>query len=223
MPQICGYNFKNRNFIMHIKIYFDDKPVFLCTELTVELNEILHHPDAVFVDEFSANAIKSLLHEIVKPQFHAGVVLHNKLNELKKAFFKNFTPIEAAGGIVQNESNQLLFIKRLGKWDLPKGKIEKGEKEDAAAIREIEEETGVKNLTLKNKIGETYHTYTAFGKHFVKTTHWYYLTCANEQQLIPQTEEDITAIQWVDKTDMLTQLNNTYPSIKDILNAFYKS
>jgi 8-oxo-dGTP pyrophosphatase MutT (NUDIX family) len=208
---------------MHIKIYFDDKPVFLCTELTAELNEILHHPDAVFIDEFSANAIKSLLHDIVKPQFHAGVVLHTNLDELKRAFFKNFTPIEAAGGIVQNQNKQILFIERLGKWDLPKGKIEKGEKQEETALREIAEETGVTHLTLKNIIGETYHTYNAFGKHFIKTTHWFYLTCTTEQQLIPQTEENITAIKWVNKKEIEVQMNNTYPSIKDILNAFYKS
>ncbi len=208
---------------MHIKIYFDTKPVFLCTALTPELTEILHHPDAVFIDEFSVNAIKSLLHEIIKPQFHAGVVLHTNLNELKKAFFKNFTQIEAAGGIVENENHQLLFIERLGKWDLPKGKIEKGEKEEDAASREIEEETGVKNLTLKNKIGETYHTYNAFGKNFIKTTHWFYLMCKNDQQLTPQTEENITAIQWVNKNELEIQLSNTYPSIKDILKSFYKS
>jgi 8-oxo-dGTP pyrophosphatase MutT (NUDIX family) len=208
---------------MHIKIYFDTKPVFLCTALTPELTEILHHPDAVFIDEFSVNAIKSLLHEIIKPQFHAGVVLHTNLNELKKTFFKNFTQIEAAGGIVENENHQLLFIERLGKWDLPKGKIEKGEKEEEAASREIEEETGVKNLTLKNKIGETYHTYNAFGKNFIKTTHWFYLMCKNDQQLTPQTEENITAIQWVNKNELAIQLSNTYPSIKDILKSFYKS
>lgn len=208
---------------MHIKIYFDAKPVFLCTELTPELTEILHHPDAVFIDEFSVNAIKSLLHEIIKPQFHAGVVLHTNLNELKKTFFKNFTQIEASGGIVENEKHQLLFIERLGKWDLPKGKIEKGEKEEEAASREIEEETGVKNLTLKNKIGETYHTYNAFGKNFIKTTHWFYLICKNDQQLTPQTEENITAIQWVHKNEIDIQLSNTYPSIKDILSSFYKS
>ena len=48
---------------MHIKIYFDDKPVYLCNEIDKELNEILHHPDAVFIDEISGPAIKSLLHE----------------------------------------------------------------------------------------------------------------------------------------------------------------
>ena len=79
---------------MHIKIYFDDKPVYLCDELNEELKEILRHPDAVFIDEISNAAIKSLLHEIVKEEFHAGVLLNDNLKELKKAFVKNFTPIE---------------------------------------------------------------------------------------------------------------------------------
>jgi 8-oxo-dGTP pyrophosphatase MutT (NUDIX family) len=208
---------------MHIKIYFDDKPVFLCDELTEELKGILHHPDAIFIDEFSGPAIKSVLHEITKPDFHAGVLLHSSLEDLKKAFFKHFTPIVAAGGVVQNDKNQLLFIYRLAKWDLPKGKVETGEQIENAALREIEEETGVTHLTLNNKIGETYHTYNAYGKHFLKTTHWYFVTCPAKQKIVPQTEEDISAIEWVDPEALETQLINTYPSIKDILSVLMKS
>lgn len=206
---------------MHIKIYFGDKPVFLCDEINKELNEILHHPDAVFVDEISAPAIKSLLHEIKKDDFHAGVLWYSDLAKLKKAFFKNFTPIEAAGGIVQNTDKELLFIFRLGKWDLPKGKIEKGEKPEDCALREITEETGIKNLTLKNKTGETYHTYNEFGKHFLKTTHWYYMTCKNKQEPVPQKEENITAVKWIKTKDIKEPMANTYPSIKDILGKFF--
>src|SRR5262245_43144571 len=131
---------------MHIKIYFGDKPVYLCDEIDKELNEILHHPDAVFIDELSTAAIKSLFHEIVKEEFHAGVVWKQDLEKLKKAFFKHFHLIEAAGGIVQNDKKELLFIHRLGKWDLPKGKIEKKESPETCAVREVEEETGVTNL-----------------------------------------------------------------------------
>ena len=205
---------------MHIKIYFGDKPVYLCNDINQELNEILHHPDAVFIDEISNAAIKSLLHEIVKEEFHAGVLWNCDLEKLKKAFFKNFTPIEAAGGIVQNDKKEILFIFRLGKWDLPKGKVEKHEDIADTAIREVEEETGVTNLKMKKKIGETYHTYDAFGKHFIKTTHWFYLTCSSKQTVKPQTEEDITAIEWVKPSEINKPLENTYPSIKDILNSF---
>ncbi len=206
---------------MYIKIFFDDKPVFLCDELTEELKEILHHPDTIFIDEFSGPAIKSLLHEITRPSFHAGVLLHDNLAELKKAFFKIFTPIEAAGGMVQNDKNELLFIYRLAKWDLPKGKVETGEELAACALREVEEETGVRHLKLQYKMGETYHTYSAYGKHFLKTTHWYYMTCSSNQTLVPQTEEDISAIKWVLPESIAEQLNNTYPSIRDILSAFF--
>lgn len=206
---------------MHIKIYFGDKPVFLCDDINQELNEILHHPDAVFVDEISGPAIKSLLHEIKKPEFHAGVLWHKDIEQLKKGFFKHFVLIEAAGGIVQNNKKELLFIYRLGKWDLPKGKMEKGEKPDECALREVEEETGVTNLKLKKKTGETYHTYDEFGKHILKTTHWYYMTCPAGQKLVPQTEEDITETKWISTKDIKEPVANTYPSIKDILGKFF--
>ena len=206
---------------MYIKIYFGEKPVILCNEITKELNEILHHPDAIFVDEISPRAIKSMLHEIKKEEFHAGVLWNADLDELKKAFFKNFTVIEAAGGIVQNSNKELLFILRLGKWDLPKGKIEKGENTEDCAMREVTEETGIKNLSLKKKIGETYHVYDQFGKHFLKISHWFYMTCPASQELIPQTEEDITEAKWVKTMDIKEPVKNTYPSIKDILARFF--
>ena len=206
---------------MHIKIYFGHKPVFLCDNIDKELNEILHHPDAVFVDEISGPAIKSLLHEIKKAEFHAGVLWNKDLDQLKKVFFKHFIQIEAAGGIVQNNKKELLFIYRLGKWDLPKGKMEKGEKPDECALREVEEETGVTDLKLKKKVGETYHTYDEFGKHILKTTYWYYMTCPVAQKLVPQTEEDITETKWVSTKDIKEPVANTYPSIKDILGKFF--
>lgn len=206
---------------MHIKIYFGEKPVFLCDEIDEHIKEILHHPDAVFIDEISSPAVKSLLHEIKKEEFHAGVMLDSNFASLKSAFFKHFTLIEAAGGIVQNDKKDLLFIYRLDKWDLPKGKMEEGETAAICAIREVEEETGVINLALKKKIGETYHTYDAYGKHFLKTTHWFNMVCQGEQKLIPQTEEDITEIKWVATKDIKAPMANTYPGIKDILSTFF--
>ncbi len=206
---------------MYIKIYFGEKPVILCDEINKEINEILHHPEAVFVDEISPQAIKSMLHEIKKEEFHAGVLWNENLDALKKAFFKHFTLVEAAGGIVLNSNKELLFIYRLGKWDLPKGKIEKGEKEAECALREVAEETGTKNLTLKKKIGETYHVYDQFGKHYLKISHWYYMTCPARQETIPQAEENITEIKWVKTMDIKEPIKNTYPSIKDILSKFF--
>lgn len=206
---------------MYIKIYFGEKPVYLCNEIDQELNEILHHPDAVFVDEISGPAIKSLLHEIKKEEFHAGILWNTDLELLKKAFFKHFTIIEAAGGIVQNSSKELLFILRLGKWDLPKGKMEKGETAAECAMREVTEETGIKNLKLKKKIGETYHTYDEFGKHILKISHWFYMTCSGKQVPVAQTEEHISEVKWVKTMHIKEPVANTYPSIKDILRVFF--
>jgi 8-oxo-dGTP pyrophosphatase MutT (NUDIX family) len=205
---------------MYIKIYFGDKPVFLCDEINTELNNILHHPDAVFVDEINAAAINSLLHEIKKEEFHAGVIWNTDLDKLKKAFFKHFTLIEAAGGILQNHEKEILVIYRLNKWDLPKGKLEEGEKLEACAVREVEEETGATNIKLKKKAGETYHTYNAYGKHFLKISHWYYMSCSGVQNLVPQAVEDITALKWVAPQNLEEVLSNTYPSVKDILSVF---
>ncbi len=206
---------------MYINIYFGNKPVILCNEIDKDLNEILHHPDAVFVDEISPRAMKSMLHEIKKEEFHAGVIWHPDLSKLKETFFKNFKVIEAAGGIVQNDKKDILFIHRLGKWDLPKGKIEKGEKEAECALREVTEETGVTNLHLKKKVGETFHVYDEFGKHFLKVSHWYHMTCSSKQELIPQAEEHITEIKWVKTLDIKQPMQNTYPSIKNILGKFF--
>ena len=206
---------------MYINIYFGDKPVVLCDEIDKDLNEILHHPDAVFVDELSPRAIKSMLHEIKKEEFHAGVIWHSDIEKLKTTFLKNFKMIEAAGGIVQNDKKEILFINRLGKWDLPKGKIEKGEKEEGCALREVTEETGVTNLQLKKKVGETYHVYDEFGKHFLKISHWYHMTCSSTQTLTPQVVEHITEVKWVKTMNIKEPMENTYPSIKDIMGRFF--
>ncbi|MBS1757373.1 MAG: NUDIX domain-containing protein [Bacteroidetes bacterium] len=206
---------------MQIKIYFNEKPVYLCNKTDSNLKELQKHPDTVFIDELSTPAINSLLHEIKKESFHAGIILSSDFEKLKKSFFKHFTLIEAAGGIIQNEKKEILFIYRRNKWDLPKGKIEKKETPEIAAQREVEEETGVKELSLKKKIDETYHTYFDYGKHYLKITHWYYFTCSSQQQLQPQTEEDISEIKWFKTKDIKVPVANTYQNIKDILRVFF--
>lgn len=202
---------------MYIKIYFSDKPVFLCNELDAVLQEYLHHPDVVFIDEVSNPAIKSLLHEIVKPEFHAGILLDADLEYLKKAFFKHFTLVTAAGGLIENEKHEILLIHRRGKWDLPKGKLDPGETIEQCALREVEEETGLKHVQIKKELVITYHTYDEYGKHILKDSHWYLMKVKGEQNLQPQMEEDINEIRWVKKADLDKYLTNTFPSIKDVL------
>jgi len=206
---------------MQIKIFFGEKPVYLCDELTPDLKEMLHNPDVVFIDERSAAAINSLLHEMKKADFKTGIMLSDKFNLLKKAFFKHFVFIEAAGGIVMNCRKEILFIRRKGKWDLPKGKLDAGEDPENAATREITEETGVTQLSLKKKIGDTYHVYDEFGKHILKQSHWYYFTCSLKQHLQPQIQEDITEAVWFATKDIRMPMDDTYGTIRDIMQIFF--
>lgn len=204
---------------MHIKVYFNDKPLFLADALTPEIEPYVHHDDAVFIDEFSSPGIKSMIHEMRDEKIHAGIFVHSDLEALKKALFKKFTIIKAAGGLVENESGQLLFIFRRGKWDLPKGKLDKKESLEAAAVREIKEETGLKEVVLKTHLTNTFHTYDESGHHILKETHWYRMQSTSDQPLVPQIEEQITAIEWADPGNLKKYLSNTFHAITDVLQA----
>jgi len=204
---------------MVVKIYIGDKPVFLCDELNADMEEYRHHPDTLFIDEPTNHAINALLHEIVKPGFHAGIVLGDDLEKIKKIFWKHFTVIQAAGGLVKNEKDEVLMIFRRGKWDLPKGKVEKGETLKESAVREVQEETGLKKVTLKDYLVTTYHTYNEFGKHILKESHWYAMKAKSSEKMIPQTAEDIFEIEWVTPIAIPQKLSNTFPSIKDVIAA----
>jgi 8-oxo-dGTP pyrophosphatase MutT (NUDIX family) len=135
-------------------------------------------------------------------------------------FFDDHKRIEAAGGIVINPEHEILFIKRLGYWDLPKGKVEKNEELKVAAVREVEEECGISSPSIERKLLKTYHTYSAKGRNYLKTTHWYLMAYSQNEKLIPQEEEGITEVKWVKKEEMEPQINNTYNSIIDVLNKY---
>ena len=76
---------------MYIKIYFNDKPLFLCDNVDEMIEPYLHHDDAIFIDELDSHTVKSMIHEMQVEKVHAGVFFHPDLEELKKAFFKKFT------------------------------------------------------------------------------------------------------------------------------------
>ncbi len=201
----------------HITIYFDEKPVFLCDKITSEIEEIRHHPDAVYIDELSTAAINSLLHEINKTQFHAGIIINQNFDKLKKNFFKHFKLIKAGGGLVKNKKGEILLIFRRGKWDLPKGKLDDDETILECAIREVKEETGLTQVEAGKKLDITYHTYVEFGKHILKESHWYMMQTKETETLIPQVEEDITEIRWVKKDELENYMNNIFPTIGMLL------
>jgi len=202
---------------MFFKIYFNDKPLFLCDEFDDQINIYAHHDDAVFIDEFSTAAVNSMIHEMRQEKVHAGIFYHNNIDELKKAFWKKFIVIQAGGGLVTNENDQMLFMYRRGKWDLPKGKLDRGETLEHCAWREIREETGLAEVKIKEPLLITYHTYDESGKHFLKETHWYHMLADSSQPLIPQLEEQITEVKWVDEAEMRTIALDTYPSVLEVL------
>jgi 8-oxo-dGTP pyrophosphatase MutT (NUDIX family) len=111
-----------------------------------------------------------------------------------------------------------LFIKRLGKWDLPKGKLEPNEKKKDAAVREVEEECGIKIKRLGEKMLKTYHVYEIKGKVALKISHWYAMEAKAKQKLIPQTEENITEVKWFSKNDFSIIRANTYANILDVIS-----
>ena len=204
---------------MYIKIFFNDKPLFLCNDVDAELQPYVHHDDAVFIDELNLHTVKSIIHEMQEPSIHAGVFFHHDLEELKTMFFKKFTPVKAAGGFVVNENKEVLMMFRRGKWDLPKGKMDKKETFEECAIRETQEETGLKTIKLISPLITTYHTYHAGTRYILKETKWFRMNVNGEQKLTPQAEEQITKLEWVEKKNLKNYLQNSFPSVKDVLDA----
>lgn len=149
-------------------------------------------------------------------------IYHNDVEELWTDFKNYFKNIEAAGGVVINPEDKILFIHRLGKWDLPKGKIEKGESREVAAVREVEEECGIFNLELKDFINSTYHIYTERdGKKILKTTYWFEMFYSGNEMPKPQIEEGINEVGWKNEEEIESQiLPSTFQNIKLILNDF---
>jgi 8-oxo-dGTP pyrophosphatase MutT (NUDIX family) len=207
---------------MFIKIYFDNKPLFLCDEVDDTVEPYVHHDDAIFIDELDSHTVKSMIHEMQLEKVHAGVFYHPDLEELRKAFYKKFTIIQAAGGLVQNKKKELLMIFRRGKWDLPKGKLEKGEKLEDCAVREVEEETGLQNVNLLSPLTITYHTYHEGTKYVLKESHWYNMKVNGEQKLVPQTEEDIHEIKWVTTKEAEKLFPECFPSVIDVIKEIMK-
>ncbi len=208
---------------MNVKIYFNDKPLFLCDEVDETIQPYVHHDDAVFIDELNTHTIKTIIHEMEQPAVHAGVFYHKDLDELKKALFKKFTLVQAGGGLVRNEKKEILTIFRRGKWDLPKGKLDKGEKLEDCAVREVEEETGLQNVQLVSPLTVTFHTYHEGARFILKQSYWYTMKVSGEQKLVPQTDEGIQEIKWVKPAELGPYMGNCFPSVKDVLLAVHGS
>ncbi|SMO65803.1 NUDIX domain-containing protein [Solitalea koreensis] len=157
--------------------------------------------------------------DVVTGNLHSSLWL--KSNEPAKAFknlCKKLTYIEAAGGLVKNEFDEYLTIFRLGKWDLPKGKLEDGEEIPECAVREVKEECGVTVARIIEELPSSYHVYVFKDQLTLKRTYWFSMECLGRPELTPQTEEDIAEVRWVKKDDFALIYENTYPAIMDVLS-----
>lgn len=143
---------------------------------------------------------------------------NSNVERLFEQFASNFTILDAAGGLVQNDRGEFLLIFRRNRWDLPKGKVEKGEELEVAALREVEEETGISELSVQRHLITTYHTYVQDGRPILKRTAWYAMKCYGNQKLIPQVEEDIVKVEWVSESNLKNYLNSSYGNIQIIFD-----
>lgn len=168
----------------------------------------------VSVPVADADEIIRLYEQVTNAQINKTVqynFLTDDYDAVKAQIKSHFEIIYAAGGLV-TKGNQILFIKRLGKWDLPKGKVDKGEDRKIAAVREVWEECGIKAKLIR-KITNVWHTYTQNKINTLKKTTWYEMVCLDDSHMRPQSEEDITKVKWADPEERAKMLSNTYASI----------
>lgn len=192
------------------KVFFNRKFVLLTTK-------IVDHDDETpffYIKYTNQEQIISAL----KSKKTKGIYLYNaNQDKLWKKLLKIFSFVEAAGGLVEHQSGRFLFIFRNDKWDLPKGKVEKKEILIDAAVREVMEETGVKDLIIKKNLNHTFHLFSRNGRYKLKKTYWYLMTTTYNGNLEPQFDEGMVKAEWKNKEEIPDLMENAYQNIKILL------
>ena len=198
---------------MNITIFYLSKKIIIQQKNQSAQNQSFKNLDALKKEQ--------ILDEFVKFADEPTAALltfetENLENGLEK-FRKAFKYIYAAGGLIENE-NKYLFIFRLKRWDLPKGKLDMGESPQEAAIRECEEECGITQLTIIQTLEPTYHIYPHKGSYALKKTYWYTMSTKHTGILVPQIEENIEKVEWFTKQQIQTEvITNSYPAILSVI------
>jgi len=211
------------SMIFSRKIYYCNKPLILTNDAGSYKKE--HHSAGGFLTltgAFPRNF--RIAFEYLSSPRSLGTIIEDISPELLlKGIHQLYKPIDAAGGVVENEKGQILMIHRRGRWDLPKGKRDEDELMDHCALREVSEETGLHQIELKNKICDTYHIYAQYGQRLLKTTSWYAMSGKSEEPLLPQAEEAITEARWISPADLGPIVFKSYEAIREVLTlAGYK-
>ncbi|MFT6416429.1 MAG: 8-oxo-dGTP pyrophosphatase MutT (NUDIX family) [Gammaproteobacteria bacterium] len=188
------------------KVFVNDIPIILSTTKVIGNNyKSIPLKKAKF---------KRIIEKIDMGELFYVNLYHQDEAKLHKFLKKKLPVVVAGGGLVYNDKKQILFIYRNGKWDLPKGKLEKGEDIKTCAIREVEEETGVKDLIIKKFITKTYHVFRRNGKLKLKETYWYEMHTSYDGELIPQEQEGIKKVKWKSFQKAQKALEKSYANIK---------
>lgn len=188
------------------KVFVNEAPLILTNKLSDTVNQ------KYFL--LNGEAINDAIDSLVKKKHSEAYIYHPNHEELLKKFTKKIPLVVAAGGVVTNKSGKVLFIYRNDKWDLPKGKLNKGETIEACAIREVEEETGVRGLKIENFLKTTYHVFKRNGVYKLKEVHWYAMKTSYKGELVGQKEEGIEKVKWKGPNKIKKALNNSYTNIK---------
>jgi 8-oxo-dGTP pyrophosphatase MutT (NUDIX family) len=192
------------------RIYINDKVILLTQSVPAKADSYKQ------LDQQDFN-LKTLYPVINSGSIPLYYILCDDAKAMLKKIKKSIMLIKAAGGLVKNKKGDYLFIYRNDKWDLPKGKLEKGEDAREGAVREVEEECGIAVDKCGKKIVITYHVYSLKGEPVLKKTWWYKMTYNGKAKLKPQLEEGITDVRWLGKAKIATVTDNTFPSIMDVL------
>ncbi len=204
------------------KVYLNDTAIFLGTPQGITSVGLVPDKDVCLVPYLGEKKqIEYYVDELERGTFVKVLAFHGEnLEQLWADFQGCFSPVEAAGGLVTCADGRLLVMLRRGHWDLPKGKIDAGESPPQAALREVQEETGLKAVHLGPFVGYTWHLYRQASARFLKRTWWFCMSTVDTHTM-PQREEDIEEIRWVDPLAWLAEHPNVYPNIREIiLQAF---
>ena len=193
------------------KVFVNDKPIIITSSSKKENNFDLY--------SFKSISFFEVLNKLKNTNINGIVLYSTDLKEDWFNFLSNLNIIPAAGGLVLNNKKEILFIYRNNVWDLPKGWIEKGESIEDAAIREVEEECGIRNLKLIKPLLTTHHIYHQNGIN-LKETHWFLMHTDDEGNLTPQIEEGITQVVFKNDLETKKALKNTYQNIKLVYDTY---
>ncbi len=179
----------------------------------------------VLIYDSSINTIVDLLKKMTSFKYkkiYSITITLKDYNSVLKQVKKMFKIVKAAGGVVKNKNDEILFIYRMKKWDLPKGKLDKGETILECAKREVQEETMV-DVECKDKIVSTWHTYTRNKKYVLKKTTWFRMLCLDDSKMKPQKKEKIEKVEWMKKSTIDDILLNSYKTLNFVIKEYFNN